>query len=250
MSPEPLTLLIADDEPLARALMREHASTVPNVVIVGEAASGDELGDGLIALRPDVAVVDVQMPGEDVFEVLARIARMHPPLPAIVFATAFDAYAVRAFEMNAIDYLIKPVAADRFQEALRRARRHRHERPPAALARALQDLGPRPDRLLVPDGRRLVPIAVDTIVWIKAEADYARIHAGGRSYLVTHSLKELEGRLDPERFLRVHRSAIVQVSHITEVRAQGSSRHRVMLSDGTVVIVSRLRAPELKRLML
>lgn len=250
MSPEPLRLLIADDEPLARELMRQHAAVVADVSVCAEASSGEELADALLRFRPDVAVVDVQMPGEDVFEVLARMAESHPPLPAIVFATAFDAYAVRAFEMNAIDYLIKPVAVDRFHEALRRARRHHRDREDASLTRALQDLGPRPDRLLVPDGRRLVPIAMESIVWIKAEADYARIHAGGRSYLVTHSLKDLETRLDPERFLRIHRSAIVQLSHITEVQPQGSSRHRVTLSDGTIVIVSRLRAPELKRLRL
>jgi two-component system LytT family response regulator len=121
---------------------------------------------------------------------------------------------------------------------------------PPALARALRDLGPRPDRLLVPDGRRMVPIQIADIEWIKAEGDYVRVFAGGRGYLVGRTLKELEARLDPAQFVRVHRSALVQTSHIREVRAEGSSRYKVLLSDGTTVIVSRSRAPELKKWMI
>jgi two-component system LytT family response regulator len=158
---------------------------------------------------------------------------------------------VRAFELNAIDYLVKPYSPERFAEAIRRVRaraggRADHE----GLARTIRDLGPRPDRLLVPDGRRLVPIAVADISWIKAEGDYARVFAGGRSYLLGRTLKELEARLDPGAFLRIHRSAIVQTDHIREVRAEGSSRYRIRLSDGSHVIVSRSRAPELRRYML
>ena len=250
MSPERLRLLIADDEPLARDLMRRYAAADASVDVVSEAATGDELADGLARVKPDVALVDVRMPGADVFAVLARAAVESPPLPAVIFATAFDAYAVRAFELNAVDYLIKPYSADRFSEAIRRARRHRAGDKADGLVRAIQDLGPKPDRLLVPDGRRLVPVAMDAIVWIKAEGDYARVYANGRSYLVTRSLKELESRLDADRFLRIHRSAMVQGSHIREVRAQGSSRYKVELSDGTTVIVSRRRAPELRKWMI
>ena len=245
-----LRLLIADDEPLARDLMRAYAAGEPSVEIVSEAATGDELADRLARVKPDIALVDVRMPGADVFGVLARAAAESPPLPAVIFATAFDAYAVRAFELNAVDYLIKPYSADRFSEAIRRARRHRAGDAADGLVRAIRDLGPKPDRVLVPDGRRMVPVAVDAIVWIKAEGDYARVYANGHGYLVTRSLKELESRLDAERFLRIHRSAIVQGSHIREVQAQGSNRYKVELSDGTTVIVSRTRAPELKRWMI
>src|SRR4029077_5975149 len=116
------------------------------------------------------------------------------------------------------------------------------------LARVIKDLGPRPDRLLVPDGRRMAAVNVGDIVWIKAEDDYARVHtASGRSYLVTRTLKDLEAKLDPSRFVRIHRSAIVQYSHIREVASEGGSRYRVRLSDGTSVLVSRSRAPELRR---
>lgn len=247
MSPESLRVLIADDEPLARSLLREYAESVPGVRIVAEAEDGDDLAKSLSTIRSDVALLDIRMPGADVFGVLARTASAHPPLPAIVFVTAFDAYAVRAFDMNAVDYLIKPFTRERLVEALRRARRHRAAGTPGGLAATIRDLGPEPDRLLVPDGRRFVPITMDEIVWIKAEGDYARVHARGRSYMVSRSMKDLEKRLASDRFIRIHRSAIVQTAHIREVRPQGSSRYRVLLSDGTTLIVSRTRAPELRR---
>ena len=245
MRPEPLRLLIVDDEPLARGLMRQYADAEAGVEVIGEAATGEELADALARARPDVALVDIRMPGADVFAVLADAATTHPPLPAVIFATAFDAYAVRAFELNAVDYLIKPFSADRFSEALRRARRHRAGEA-EGLSRAIRDLGARPDRLLVPEGRRMVPVAMADVVWIEAEGDYVRVHTPARSYLLTRSMKEIERRLDPARFIRVHRSAIVQSSHIREVRPSGNSRYRLLLSNGTTVIVSRTRAPQLR----
>jgi len=247
VSPERLRVLIADDEPLARALLRDYAMATPGVAVVAEADSGNQLAARLDDARPDVALVDIRMPGADVFDVLARASAANRPLPAVIFVTAFDAYAVRAFELNAVDYLIKPFTRDRLTEALRRARRHRATDPAAGLAAAIRDLGPTPDRLLVPDGRRLIPITVDEILWVKAEGDYVRVHARGRGYLLSRSMKDLEARLAAGRFIRIHRSAIVQASHIREVRPQGSSRYRVVLSDGTALIVSRSRAPELRR---
>ena len=250
MLPDPLRLLIADDEPLARALLRQYAAADTALEVIGEAATGDELSDALRRTQVDLAFVDIQMPGADVFQVLADAASTQRPLPAVIFATAFDAYAVRAFDLNAVDYLIKPISADRFNEALRRVRRHRAAEQVEGLTRALRDLGPRPERLLVPEGRRMVPLALDDVVWIAAEGDYVRVHANGRGYLLTKTMKEIEARLDPARFLRVHRSAIVHSSHIREVRPSASSRYRLVLSDGTTVIVSRTRAPELKKWIL
>jgi two-component system LytT family response regulator len=242
VSRDPLRLLVADDEPLARALVRRYAGETPGVEVVGECDNGDALAGAVRALGPDALLLDIRMPGRDVFDVLADAGA----LPAVIFATAYDTYAVRAFELNAVDYLVKPYPRERFAAALTRARGRRGAADGDGLTRVIRDLGPRPDRLLVPDGRRMVPIALDDIVWIKAEGDYARVHTKERSYLVSRSLKDLESRLDPARFLRLHRSTIVQASHIAAVRPAGSARYQMQLDDGTTVIVSRSRARELK----
>jgi two-component system LytT family response regulator len=247
---EPLKVIVADDEPLARDLIRHYVQQQPGVTIVAECADGDQVARAIDGLEADVAFLDIRMPGTDIFAVLDRAAAAGRRLPAVIFSTAYDEYAVRAFDLDAVDYLVKPYTAERLSAALRRARTRQTADREASLSRAIRDLGPRPDRLLVPDGRRMVPIALADIVWIKAEDDYARVHAGGRSYLVGRTLKELEHRLDPERFVRIHRSAIVQTSHIREVIAEDGSRFRLCLSDGTHVIVSRARAVELRRLML
>ena len=248
MSPDRLRLLIADDEPLARTLIRQYAAGNRRLEIVQECTTGDEVRDALARAQPDVALLDIRMPGANVFEVLADRAASGSLLPAVIFATAFDTYAVRAFELHAVDYLVKPYTQERFESALERVRRPAQHS--AGLADVLRDLGPKPGRLLVPDGRRMVSIAVSEILWIQAEGDYARVHARGRSYLVSRSLKDLEVRLDPTQFKRLHRSAIVQTTRIVEVVPEGNARHRVVLDDGTSVIVSRLRAPELKSLRL
>src|SRR5262249_37642284 len=153
-------------------------------------------------------------------------------MPAVIFTTAYERYAVRAFELNAADYLVKPIAAARFAQALARARVRMTDRPAlaAGVARVARDLGHRPDRLVVPERGHMVPIGVDAIDWIQAEGDYARVHAEGKSYLVARSLTELERRLDPDRFWRVHRSAIVNRDRIREVRPEGSRRHTLVLS--------------------
>ena len=155
---------------------------------------------------------------------------------------------MRAFELSAADYLVKPLSAERFTQALGRARLRIADRESVAagVARVARDLGVRPDRLLVPERGRMVPIEVGAIDWIQAEGDYARVHAGGKSYLVARSLSDLEGRLDPARFLRIHRSAIVNRAQIREVVPEGSGRHTVGLADGTRLVLSRSRADLLR----
>ena len=264
MPGDTLRLLVADDEPLARELVRGYSESQDGLEVVDECATGDELADTLASHRPaipdipgiDVALLDIRMPGADVFDVLAREAAARSHLPSVIFATAYDTYAVRAFELNAADYLLKPFTEERFAEAIRRVRsRQDSARPPApgvvpGVAGVIRDLGPRPDRLLVPDGQRIVPVAVADICWIKAEGDYVRIYSGGRSFLVSRTLKEIETRLDATQFIRIHRSAVVHSAHIREVRVAESGRYRVLLSDGTTLLVSRTRAPELKRWIL
>jgi len=245
--PSPV-VLIADDEPLARNLIRRYATSQPGLEIVAECATSDEFADALGRVRPDLVLLDIRMPGPDIFSVLAREAAGPRPLPSVIFATAFDGYAVRAFDLNAIDYLVKPYSEDRFAEAIRRVRtRQAAERQTDRLERVIRDLGPHPDRLLVPDGRRMVPLAIADIVWIKAEDDYARVFAGGRSYLVSRTLKDLEARLDPERFVRAHRTSIVNLDHVVAFRRAGRGMV-AELTDGTRLPVSRQRAKELRAL--
>ncbi len=244
---EPLRLLFADDEPLARELIRRYVARERDLTVVAECASGDDVARELSRTHPDVALLDIVMPGRSVFDVLASIPSRDMPL--VIFTTAFDRYAVRAFEVNAVDYLLKPVTEERLAAALDRAR---ERKPPGEnLARLIRDLGPRPDRILVPHRDGMVPVAVHDIQWIKAEGDYARIHVlAGKSYLVTRTLSDLEQRLDPNAFLRIHRSAIIRTDKIREVKGEGSARLRVVLDDGTELIVSRSRAALLKRWMI
>jgi two-component system, LytTR family, response regulator len=249
----PLRLAVADDEALARRMIARLLADVEDAEVAAECVSGDDLAATLAATRVDVLLLDVRMPGRDVFDVLEERARVAPAaMPAVIFTTAYERYAVRAFDLNAADYLVKPIAAPRFREALARARARLDDRAAAAgaigtIGNVARDLGSRPTRLLVPERSRMVPIEVAAIDWIQAEGDYARVHAGGKSYLLARSLTDLESRLDPVGFIRIHRSAIVNADRIKEVRPEGSSRHTVLLADGTRLVLSRGRSGRLKR---
>src|SRR5262245_54687766 len=246
-----LRVLVADDEPLARKMARRLLEGQNDVVVVAECGDGDALAGALERETVDVMLLDVRMPGKDVFEVLDDRARRAPTdMPAVIFTTAYERYAVRAFELNAADYLVKPLTRERFGRALARARSRVHDRQVGGVGRIQQvarDLGRRPDRLLVPEQRgRMVPLEVGDIDWIQAEGDYARVHAGGKSYLVARSMSDLERRLDGDRFPRIHRSAIVNRDRIREITPEGSSRYTVTLADGTRLILSRRRASHLR----
>jgi two-component system LytT family response regulator len=246
----PLQVVVADDEPLARRLVKQLLAGVADVRVAAECVNGDQLASTLASNRVDVLLLDVRMPGRDVFDVVEELARMSPrDMPAVIFTTAYERYAVRAFELNAADYLVKPLAAGRFADALARARQRIANRSASAdiVGRVARDLGSRPARFLVPERGRMVPIAIASVDWIQAEGDYARIHAEGRNYLVARGISDLERRLDPDRFIRIHRSAIVNADRIVEVKPEGSSRYSVRLADGTRLIVSRGRADRLRR---
>jgi two-component system LytT family response regulator len=250
MSSDLLRLIVADDEALARKLVRQYVARIPDVAIVSECADTGQLEASLAHQQVDVALLDIRMPGRDLFDVLADAAQ-RGPLPPLIFATAYDRYAVRAFEMNAVDYLVKPFAESRLTAALTRVRERRQSGGETGdIPRLLRDLGRRPDRLLVPDGGRFVPLPVSDITWIKAEGDYARIHSSGKSYLVYRTLTDVEIRLHPADFLRVHRSAIVRVDQIAEIQAADSGRYTLTLADGTRLIVSRSRGAAVRKLIL
>jgi two-component system LytT family response regulator len=241
---EPIRVLVVDDEPLARATLVGLLAADPEVRLVGQAGNGRE---ALPLLREaDLVFLDVQMPGGDAFKLLRRAG---DPRPAIIFVTAFDDHALRAFEVAALDYLLKPFDDERFGRALERGKSYVRSGRAAALTRHFAALfdnhvapAPRsPDRIAVKDRGRLVFVPVDAIDWIGAEDYYAELHVGGSTHLLREPLCELEVRLDPNRFVRVHRSAIVNVTRVREVESSTRGDAALILDDGTRLRLSRGR---------
>lgn len=247
---DPIRIVIADDEPPARAKIRRFltggggAPGDLDVTIVAEAASGLETIEAVERTRPDLLFLDVQMPEPDGFGVLAALdpdARPH-----VIFTTAYDEYAVRAFEVHAVDYLLKPFDEERFRTALERARQRiregRREDDEARLARWIDTARPGPahlQRILVRRGDTAVLLRVDEIDWIEAADNYVRIHAGGEAHLVRGTLTGYEARLDPARFARIHRSHIVNLDRVRTLHPWSHGDWLVVLHDGTELMLSR-----------
>ncbi|HEU4830167.1 MAG TPA: LytTR family DNA-binding domain-containing protein [Gemmatimonadales bacterium] len=248
-----LRVVLADDEPLVRERLRALVGSRPDCTLVAECADGAEAVGVIERERPDVALLDVQMPEMDGFEVLEALPEDRRP--AVIFVTAYDEYAVRAFEVNAVDYLLKPLEASRFNAAIDRvAKRREAPDPPAdpglqALLDELRRKRGHATRLVVRDGHRVSFVAVAEIDWIDASGNYARIHAGGRSQLLRETLKSLEGRLDPERFVRVHRSAIVNIERIVAMEPYFHGEYVLTLRDGTKVTSSRTCSGRLREML-
>jgi two-component system LytT family response regulator len=237
-----LKTLIVDDELPARELLRAHAARRPDLRVVGEAEDGPSAVEAIRRLSPDLVLLDVEMPSLDGFAVLDEVDRQGLPLPRVIYVTAFDRYAVRAFDVNAVDYLLKPVSEARFNQAIDRCR---DARAPSAgseegIRRLLEDvLHLPPQRLLVKDRGRIVPIPVSSIDWLEAEGDYIRIHVGRQTHLIEKTFTRMEELLSPRGFARVHRGAMVNLDRIGELHPEGSGRLRLLLRDGTQLIVSR-----------
>jgi two-component system, LytTR family, response regulator len=253
----PIRVVIVDDEPIARRGIRQLLAPHQDVEIAGEARNGREAVQMLRAIAPDLVFLDVQMPELDGFGVLRQLDA--PRLPAVIFVTAHDTFAVRAFELHAIDYLVKPVHEARFEDALQRARERFASRNTAELSRRLSELlanGARPGAAASPDPPRRLVIAtggtdlvldVAEIAWIEADDYYAAVHAGGRRHLLRESLASLEQRLGGSRFVRVHRSAMVNLEHVREIRARMSGDSVVVLRNGTEIPLSRRRRDRVAR---
>jgi two-component system, LytTR family, response regulator AlgR len=238
MDERPLRLLIADDEPLAAERLQLLLAQCPEVDLVGTASDGEGAVRMAEALAPDLLLLDIEMPGLDGIDV-ARALAAKQPSAAVVFITAFDQFAVAAFEVEAVDYLMKPVTPERLHRALKRAREHfdRRERGPTK--------GPAPSSLYLEefwasDLSGLVRIASRDIDRVSAERDYMRLHVGRRSWLIHHSMNALEEGLDPELFVRLHRSAIVRKDFIAGFTRNSSGRWIARLGDGTEQPVGRL----------
>jgi two-component system, LytTR family, response regulator len=236
-----LRILVVDDESVARRRIRRLLAAERDVAVIGECGDGESAVAAIAADRPDLVFLDVQMPERDGFEVLQAI----PPaeLPAILFVTAYDRYALRAFDVHAIDFLLKPFTRERFRLALARARERLERRDRdaglAALAATLRDRPRYLSRVPVRTAGRIVLVDLATVDWLEAADNYVRLHVQHREFLVRETLATLESQLDPDRFARIHRSAIVQIDRIVELHPATHGDFDVLLRDGTRLTLSR-----------
>jgi two-component system LytT family response regulator len=232
------TVFIAEDEPLAREVLRDFIYAHPGLRLVGEAADGASALAQIDAIRPDIVFMDIQMPEMTGLEVLRRLSFV----PEIVFTTAYDQYAVTAFELNAVDYLLKPFTRARFDAAVARLLESPGQTRAVldgALAQAAARAPGRLERILVRDRGRIFPLAVNEIAYLKADAKYTAITARGQTFLVRIGISELEAQLDPARFIRIHRSALVNLDFVDSMRADEQSQLLIQMRDGVVLTASR-----------
>jgi two-component system LytT family response regulator len=243
-------VLIVDDEAIARRRMRRLLAMEPDVAVVGECADGASALDAIAEDRPDIAFLDVQMPELDGFEVVQSV----PPdeLPAVVFVTAFDRYALRAFDVHAIDYLLKPFTRERFRTALSRAReRLGVRRAEDNVAACLDDMRASrrySTRVAVRVAARFIVVEWRDVDWIEAADNYVKLHLGAKELLLRNSLASIQQQLDPDRFARIHRSTIVQIDRIAELHPASHGDVELVLRDGARLLVSRTWRDRLQRL--
>lgn len=261
----PLRALIVDDERLARVAIRRELERMEDVELVGECGDGEEAVRAIRALDPDLVFLDVRMPGMDGFDVVRSVGV--EAMPPVIFVTAHDEHATRAFDVNAVDYVLKPVEPDRLETACRRAldRMSRGDRDVGRRLSAVLDrlealearaaveehsgeaAGAIPKRLAVEKGGRISFVDVDDVRWIESAGNYARLHAFSGTFLVRRTMKSLERELDGDAFLRVRRSAIVNMEHVDEIESGNDERFLIRLDDGTELRSSRRRAGTVRR---
>jgi two-component system LytT family response regulator len=249
--PDSLRVIIVDDEPLARAVVREYLAAHPDVTIVAECGNGFDAVKAVSELAPDLMFLDVQMPKLDGFEVLELLGRTIP----VIFTTAYDTYALRAFDVHAVDYLLKPFSEERFAEALAHARNRRHgstEETTPDIGALVADARPRQgpvERVLIRDGAQVHVIPVDRIDYVEAQDDYVCYVAEGKSYLKDQTMGAAEGQLDPARFVRIHRSYLLNIERIGRVELYAKDSRVAILRDGRKLPVSRAGYARLAKLL-
>jgi DNA-binding LytR/AlgR family response regulator len=251
----PLRVLIVDDEPLARERLKRLLADIEGVEVIGEAESGVQAVEMIEGLNPDLVLLDIQMPGLDGFEVIEALG--HPPL--VIFVTAYDEYAIRAFEVHALDYLLKPFSQERLERAIFRAQEELREKGDLAagwsstrlrpLLESLAERGRYATRLAVYERDRIRVVDVAEVDWISIEKEEVFVHMGEEAYLIRRTLSELEARLDPTCFFRAHRSAIINLDRVQEIIPWFKGSHRLRLTTGAEVDLSRRRARALRQIL-
>jgi two-component system LytT family response regulator len=239
-----LTALIVDDEPLARERLMGLLSAEPDIEVLGECRDGEEAVSVIHDRHPDLVLLDVEMPRMNGFQVIDTIGA--DEMPMVIFVTAYDQHAIRAFEVRALDYLLKPFDRTRFTDALQRARAQIETQTTGDLGRRLialmKDLKrepPKTDRLVVKSGGRLFFLRADEVDWIEAAGNYVRLHVGAQAHLLRETMNGIEARLDPERFFRIHRCRIVNVERIQEMQPWLNGEYSVVPRSGVRLTLSR-----------
>jgi len=244
---EKIRVVIVDDEDLARQMLREYLSGHSEIEIIAECANGFEAVKAVTELNPDLLFLDIQMPKLNGFEVLELIGCDR----AIVFVTAYDEYAIRAFDIHAVDYLLKPFGAERFETALQRAKqRLAGKQPvPSELASSARPPDRYPERIVVREGTRVHIIPAEKLDFVEAQDDYVALSTEGKKHLKQQTISSLEAALDPSRFFRIHRSYIVNLEKVTKIEPYSKDNYVVVLSNGTQLPVSRSGYSRLRTLL-
>jgi two-component system LytT family response regulator len=240
--------IIVDDEEPARLLLREYLTKRDDINIAAECSNGFEAVKALTELKPDLAILDIQMPKLNGFEVLELAENP----PTVIFATAYDQYAIKAFELHAVDYLLKPFSKERLDEALDHVAKRLKTKKPLHIEALAAAAGMKPailERVLVKDGSKVHVIPADKIDYIEAEDDYVAIKAEGKSHLKQQSMAELEKMLDPAKFVRVHRSSIINLERIARIELYAKDSRMAILKDGTKLLISRAGYDKLKKML-
>ena len=238
-------VVIVDDESAGRKLIKEYLSDFPSLILVGEANNGVDAIKLINDFKPDLIFLDIQMPGMTGFDLLPHLEE----IPQIIFSTAYDQYALKAFEVHAVDYLLKPYTRDRFQQAVKKLPQDNQVPTVNPLAESMiMEKQTYPERILVQSGKKLITISVKDILRIEADGDYSKLIVNQSSYLSNYGISKLESKLDPKSFIRVHRSSIINIQFVDSLNKYQSSYDLVM-KNGDVVRVSRGYMDNIKRLM-
>jgi len=246
-----INALIIDDEPLSREIIREFATVHPDLKIMAECQDAHEAVRAIEKYHPDLLFLDIQMPEINGFELLTML----DAIPYVIFCTAYDEYALRAFEVNAVDYLLKPIVQDRFDQAVERVRGQFKKNifETERIDKLLQNLQPQQkylDRLLVKDSGKIILLRVDEIQWVEAAEDYVNLHTDQGNFLVLQSMSSLGKKLDPQKFVRIHRSYIINLEVIVQMVPWSNGRMKCTMKDGKEIVLSRAGSRKMKELMI